>query len=145
MSSIENWGMWKHWLITMGTVGQSCVYSLLLWGENQNPPFSVVWNPSHCSPSGCGCHPWKICWLRIFKQQSFHLWRRFAHIGKEYFFHAFFFKVSVALLFILENYASDVHAVKRKIPPLFQSRRDSRPLPHLPHLFPQHSWFLNTF
>lgn len=77
----------------------------------------------------------------FFKQQSFHLWRRFAHIGKEYFFHAFFFKVSVALLFILENYASDVHAVKRKIPPLLQSRRDSRSLPHLPHLFPQHSDF----
>ena len=28
----------------------------------------------------------------FFKQQSFHLWRRFAHIGKEYFFSCFFFK-----------------------------------------------------
>ena len=52
------------------------------------------------------------------------------------FFSCFFFESFCCFIVILENYASDVHAVKRKIPPLFQSRRDSRPLPHLPHLFP---------
>ena len=35
-----------------------------------------------------------------FKQQSFHLWRRFAHIGKEYFFHAFFFSFSCFIVYI---------------------------------------------